>query len=619
MTDTEKTSPQDSETPETGIILGIDLGTTNSLIAVMGKNGPRVIRDQDGEPLIPSVVQFGEDGKITVGREARARALDLPTRTIHSVKRLIGRSGDEIQSEASHLPYPCVKSERNLPRILIDDKQYSPEEISSQILRDVKARAETALATDIRDVVITVPAYFDDAQRQATKDAAKLAGLNCRRIVNEPTAAALAYGIDGSRDGTVLVFDLGGGTFDVSILRITDGIFRVLSTAGNTHLGGDDFDRLLAERIYATLGQSSEADQETLSAYARQAIRSSAENLKIQLSSQEQATLAIDLGDHGSTELTITRSEFETLIKPFVRETIACCEQALADAGLSTETLDDIVLVGGSTRIPLVRQAIEAFSGKPAHSDIDPDQAVALGAAIQADILNGGNRDLLLLDVIPLSLGIETLGGVVSKLIMRNATVPASVTEDFSTQIDNQTGVDINIYQGEREMIADCRLIGQFKLMGIPPMSAGLPRVTVTFLVDADGVLEVTAKETRTGTEASIQVVPSFGLTRDEVNSMMQASLEHALDDMQGREDIEVRNKARAMLTGTTKAIELSDLPADETYSIRKTLKKLNKLMEADSSTQEIHDTVEKLGKLTAQIADDVISSAVTKALTEGD
>jgi Fe-S protein assembly chaperone HscA len=600
-----------------GVVVGIDLGTTNSLAAVMTEKGPVVLRDRDGTALLPSVVTFLEGGGELVGREARAMLLDAPERTVYSIKRLIGRAGPEVAEEAERLPYPVVQGERGLARVRIDGRDHSPEEISALILRKVRDVAERALSRPIAGAVITVPAYFDDAQRQATKDAAKLAGLRCLRIVNEPTAASLAYGISGDRDGRVLVYDLGGGTFDVSVLRIEDGVFRVLATAGDTHLGGDDFDRLLADEVLAVLRQRTRAAGD-LGPRVKQAIRRSAEGLKIRLSAEDEATLAIEGGGDGA-RLTVTRARFEQLIAPLIEETLRCCRRAVADAELTFADLDEVVLVGGSTRIPLVRRELAALTGRTPHTEVDPDLAVALGAAIQADILAGGTRSVLLLDVIPLSLGIETMGGVVSKLILRNSTIPASHTEEFSTQVDNQTAVEINIYQGEREQTEHCRRLGAFKLSGIPPAPAGFPRIKVTFLVDADGVLHVTARETRTDIEASIQIVPSFGLTREEVHRMMLESIEHAGEDMRAREVIELRNKAEAMVRGTRRSLELSDLPPDQTYSIKKALRAVEQaLAQADAgAAPALRAAVDELSRLTAQIADDVVSSAVRKALME--
>jgi len=616
VTSADRNSPQSGAKTASRLVLGIDLGTTNSLAAVRAGKGARVLRAADGNALIPSMVCFHPDGRTIVGAAAKALRLQYPERTVFSIKRLIGRSASECHSETERLPYRVVAGERDLPRVAIDDQQWSPEAISALVLQQVKATAELALGQQVYEAVVTVPAWFDDAQRQATKDAATLAGLECLRILNEPTAAALAYGIDGSKDGTVLVYDLGGGTFDVSILRIEDGVFRVLATSGDTHLGGDDFDALLIERILAALpAQVAAASGEA--AYVLQAVRSAAEGLKIRLSEAAEAELSLDLGARGSASLRVTRAEFEAAIAPLVQRSLDCVQRAVKDAGLRLDQIDDIVPVGGSTRVPLVRARLEAVTGKVPHTGVDPDLAVALGASIQADVLAGNDRSLLLLDVIPLSLGIETLGGAVQKLILRNSTIPTSVTEEFSTGVDNQTSVDLAIYQGERELARDCRRLGQFKLRGIPPLPAGLPRIAVTFLVDADGVLRVTAREQRTGVEAGIQIVPSFGLSRDEVRRMMLDSIEHAQQDYLAREAIEVRSKAGAMVRGTEKALELAELPPDQVFAVQKACRRLAKLLAAETDIPTLKSASDELAKLTANIADDVISSAVTKALRE--
>jgi molecular chaperone DnaK (HSP70) len=607
-------SDASASSPETTrIVIGIDLGTTNSLAAVRAGKTPRVLRDLDADPLTPSMVCLHPDGRTLVGAAAKALRLEHPERTVFSVKRLIGRSASECHSDVVNLPYQVIAGERDLPRIKIGDLELSPEAISAMVLKHIKATAELALGHSVREVVVTVPAWFDDAQRQATKDAAALAGLECLRILNEPTAAALAYGLGGNNDGTVLVYDLGGGTFDVSILRIKDGIFRVLATKGDTHLGGDDFDQLLAQRILDLLPSKKGSEDP----YVLQAVLSAAEGLKMRLSEHDEATLELDLGDRGEVQLTVTRAEFEAAIAPLVQRTLDCVKSAARDAGLELSQIDDIVMVGGSTRVPLVRNRLEALTGKPPHTEIDPDQAVALGAAIQADILAGNDKSLLLLDVIPLSLGIETLGGTVQKLILRNSTIPTSVSEEFSTGVDDQTTVELAIYQGERELSKDCRLLGEFKLRGIPPLPAGLPRVLVTFLVDADGVLRVNAREQRTGIEASIQIVPTFGLTRDEVRRMMIESIEHAQDDYIAREEIEARAKAEAMVRGTKKTLQMAELPPDQTFAVHKAVKALQKLLDADADATALKSASDDLTKVTSTIADDVISAAVTKALKE--
>ena len=597
--------------PKPRLVVGIDLGTTNSLAAIRAGKGARVLRDRDGEPLIPSVVCFLPNGEMVVGRGAKDLRLQHPDRTVFSAKRLIGRAGAEVDREAALLPYRVHRGDRDLARIEVGGRDYAPEQVSAFVLQEVKATAESALGQRIDAAVITVPAWFDDAQRQATRDAAQLAGLECLRIVNEPTAAALAYGIDGSKDGTVLVYDLGGGTFDVSILRIDEGVFRVLSTSGDTHLGGDDFDQLLSERILAAAGASAN------DAYVLQAVRAAAEGLKIELSQKEQATLRIELQDRAPIDITIARAEFEAMIAPLVERTIACVHRAIADAKLTADDIDDVVLVGGSTRVPLVRQRLEHDLGRAPQTGVDPDLAVALGAAIQADVLAGNDKSLLLLDVIPLSLGIETLGGAMQKLILRNSTIPTSSTEEFSTAVDGQTAVVLNIFQGERELAQDCRQLGSFTLHGLPPMPAGLPRIAVHFLVDADGVLRVTATEKRTGHEASIQVVPTFGLSRDEVRRMMLDSIENAQQDYVAREAIDLRNKAQAMVTGTRKALALASLPPDQTFSVQKSARALEKLLQSGADAAALKVACDELSKLTATIADDVISSAVQRSLQE--
>ncbi|MEQ1631238.1 MAG: Fe-S protein assembly chaperone HscA [Planctomycetota bacterium] len=597
--------------PAPRLVIGIDLGTTNSLAAIRAGKGARVLRDKDGEPLVPSVVCFHPDGRTIVGREAKALRLTFPDRTVFSAKRLIGRAGAEVDREAKLLPYRVHRGDRDLARIAVGDRDHAPEQIAALVLREVKATAERALGLPVSAAVITVPAWFDDGQRQATRDASHIAGLECLRIVNEPTAASLAYGIDGSKDGTVLVYDLGGGTFDVSILRIEDGVFRVLATSGDTHLGGDDFDQLLVERILAA------ASAATIDPYVLQAVRAAAEGLKIQLSKSPVGKLRLELEGRAPLDIAIDRADFEAMIAPWVERTIACCHRALADAGLTLSDIDDVVLVGGSTRIPMVQRRLQEELGRVPHTGIDPDLAVALGAAIQADVLAGNDKSLLLLDVIPLSLGIETLGGAMQKLILRNSTIPTSATEEFSTAVEGQTAVVLNIYQGERELVRDCRQLGSFTLHGLPPMPAGLPRIAVTFLVDADGVLRVTAIEQRTGHEASIQVVPTFGLARDEVRRMMLDSIENAQSDYVAREAIDLRNKAQAMVTGTRKALQLASLPPDQTYSVQKSARALEKLLQADAGAEALKAATDELSKLTATIADDVISSAVQRALAD--
>ncbi|MGD2018926.1 MAG: Hsp70 family protein, partial [Planctomycetota bacterium] len=473
----------------TRVVIGIDLGTTNSLPAIW-KDGRPEILELEGEPaLIPSVVHVSDEGTAVVGRSARARSMDDPARTVHSIKRFMGRSLGELdEAVLGRLPYRVSQTERGLVQVEVGGRSFTPQEISALILREVAAQASVAMGgAEVLSAVITVPAYFDDAQRQATRDAARLAGLEVLRIVNEPTAASLAYGLDQKEEGTVAVYDLGGGTFDVSILSIEDGVFQVLSTNGDTSLGGDDLDAALVDLLRGELVGEVEPSVFDDPAF-RQAARLAAEKAKIALSRDPSADLSISLPELGvSVRRSVSREEFEALAAPLVARSLRCCERALADAGLTPADVDEVVLVGGSTRVPLVRAEVERFFGRAPHTGLDPDHVVALGAAAQAEVLMGGSRDILLMDVTPLSLGLETMGGAAEKLIQRNSRIPCSVTEGFTTYADNQSAIDFHVLQGERELAADCRSLGRFKLTGIPPMPAGLPRVGVKFHLDADG------------------------------------------------------------------------------------------------------------------------------------
>ena len=530
------------------IIVGIDLGTTNSLVAFNDASGSRILGD---DPMLPSVVRFNPDGTTTIGTEAREHATRFPLTTIHSAKRLMGRSLDDVRADLQYLNYEVVQGEHNTARVSIptDDgtRKVSPQEVSAHILRSLKERAEVALGAPVERAVVTVPAYFDDAQRQATRDAGRLAGLEVVRIVNEPTAAALAYGLGtgGTKPKTIAVFDLGGGTFDISILRLTPSddtnptdFFQVLSTAGDTHLGGDDVDhmlvRLFMNEISEQLGVSIDADQQTFDASTRTALSQFARAIKHTLSDQDSATVRIDLGDNRVYERAISRDEFEAMLVSWIERALRACDRAVRDAKKQHggETIDALILVGGSTRMPLVRKRAGEFFGIEPYTALDPDKVVALGAAIQASILSGSTSGSLLLDVVPLSLGVETAGGAVAKLIMRNTTVPSRATERFSTQVDGQVNIKLNILQGEREMVADCRSLGEFELRGIPPMPAGVPKLVVEFLVDANGILNVSALEERSGKRASIQIVPNHGLTSEEVDRIEQESFTHARTDM---------------------------------------------------------------------------------------
>jgi molecular chaperone DnaK (HSP70) len=545
------------------VVLGIDLGTTNSLVAICDERGPRVLVPDGESALVPSAVRYeGTVGqtRTVVGADARARAVEFPRSTVTSVKRLMGRSLSDASDDLKYLPYEVVSGDHDTARVRVplEDgaRVYAPQEVSATILRALKARAQAVLGHEVRRAVVTVPAYFDDAQRQATRDAGRLAGLEVVRIVNEPTAAALAYGIGLDRESarnratesTIAVYDLGGGTFDVSILRLTPAqnagetsFFQVLSTAGDTHLGGDDIDHALMALFTRELrerGWLNQAQTESLSPSVRRALKAFAEEVKHRLSDDLVATVRIDVGV-GVYERVVTREELEDLARALVDRTLEACRRALRDArrelGVGADDLpgvDGVILVGGSTRMPLVRKAVADFFGHEAYTALDPDQVVALGAAVQGSILSGSTRDALLLDVVPLSLGLETVGGAIAKLILRNSPVPARATEMFSTSVDNQTSIKLGVYQGEREMAEDCRLLGRFELKGLPPMPAGIPQVEVEFIVDANGVLRVSATERRSGRRASIQVVPNHGLTREEVDRIERESFAHARADM---------------------------------------------------------------------------------------
>ncbi len=596
------------------MIVGIDLGTTNSLVAIIHPETrqPVALREHNSSSLVPSVIYFNEFGNVTIGEEAKQYLITEPHNTIFSAKRLMGKSYNDIKANASFFTFKIIDDNtESLVKVQVGDKFYSPVDMSSFILKELKQRAEHILKTPVTKAVITVPAYFNDAQRQATRDAGKLAGLDVLRIINEPTAASLAYGLGLHKEeiSTIAVYDLGGGTFDISILQITNGIFEVLSTNGDTYLGGDDFDRAIVKHWLQQVSMSEEdmfANKEL-----SQTLRLKAEEAKKHLSSNETFEAEVN-GD----KLQISKVEFEQLIEPFIEKTLQSCRHAIKDSKITVQEIDTIVMVGGSTRVPAVKDAVSKLFGRPVNDSVNPDEVVALGAAVQADILAGNNKEFLLLDITPLSLGIETMGGLMDVLIPRNSKIPTKVARQYTTQKDGQSGMRISVYQGERDLVQDNRKLAEFNLSGIPGMPAGLPKIEVSFLINADGILVVKAKELRSGVEQSIEVKPQYGLSDAEVENMLLDSITHAKDDIAKRALVEARTEGEQLLETTEKFLtkNASLLTQEEIITTAEAMQALQLALTMEDKDL-VHKKVEELNDISRPYAERVMDQAVSSAM----